>query len=274
MINSEQIFQTKKRQKALAYTLGICALMLLLFFLISWKDAPPAPPVVEDLLEINLGNDDEGFGMEQPLIKGEMSPNTEVPTPQPNAVVEDVESTVIPDDYAAPEAAPVRKAEKKVVVKKEATNKTPVQPAVKPTPKPKSVYNGPGSGSGNGADKDNGYTMQGNKPGGTGDAGSPSGNPDSYGNTSGGKVGGPRVIRGSRKILSYPSFTGNLAKATIYADIKVSPSGTGTFIKLVRPSTSFASGYASAITGYLRNIKFNTDDDDGVVTVQFNFNVN
>jgi hypothetical protein len=229
---------------------------------------------VEDLLEINIGNDDEGFGMEQPLIKGEMSPNTEAPTPQANYIPEDVESTVTPDDNAAPNAAPVRKAEKKVVVQKEAASKTPVLPTTKPVQKPKNVYNGPGSGSGNGADRDNGYTMQGNNKNGSGDAGSPSGNADSYGNTPGGKVGGPRVIRGNRKIISYPSFTGNLAKATIYADIKVSPTGAGTLIKLVRPSTSFSSGYATEIRGFLRNIKFNAADEDGVVTVQFNFNVN
>ncbi len=268
----QQQFNRRKNQKALAYTTGICGIILLLFIIIGWKTEPPAPPVVQDLLEINLGNDAEGFGEEQPLVKGEMGQNTEVPIPQPS-MAREVPTDVIPDDNAQADAAPVIKPEKAVPKTTKQPNTVTTANVPKAAPKPKLVYNGPGSGTGNGATTDNGYTMQGNNPGGKGDAGSPTGNPDSYGNTPGGKVGGPRVIRGNRRIVSFPSFTGDLAKATIYADIKVAPSGIGTLIKLVKPSTSFNSGYANAISGYLRNIKFNTDDDDGLVTVQFNFNV-
>ncbi len=274
--DQQKEFTRIKNRKALAYTAGICAVILLLFILISWKDAPPAPPVAQDLLEINLGNDAEGFGEEQPLVKGEMGKNEETPVVQPNQVKEDVPTEVIPDENAASDAAPVRKPEKVIPKLKKEPNTvtTPAPVTPKPAPKPKLVYNGPANGKGNNAATDNGYTMQGNKPGGKGDAGSPTGNPDSYGNTPGGKVGGPRVIRGNRRITSFPSFTGDLAKATIYAEIKVTANGSGTFIKLVKPSTSFNSGYANAISGYLRNIKFNAGDEESTVTVQFNFQVN
>jgi hypothetical protein len=70
-------FESKKNRKALMYTTIICGVLLVLFFLISWKIVPPTVPVVEDLIEINLGNNDEGFGEEQPLIKGEMAPSDE-----------------------------------------------------------------------------------------------------------------------------------------------------------------------------------------------------
>ena len=52
---------------------------------------------------------------------------------------------------------------------------------------------------------------------------------------------GPRVTRGDRRIVSSYSFEGDLAKATIYADIKVSPDGVGTFENFARGSSSTSS---------------------------------
>ncbi len=247
-----------------------------MFVLISWTDNPPSPPVVEDLIEINLGNNEEGFGEEQPLIKGEMSPSQEatVVPKQVAAAQEEPEEKVTPDDNAEEDAAPVTKSVKATPKVTKPTTTAPVTVPVPKPQKPKITYNGPGSGGGNNATEDNGYKSQGNKPGATGDAGDPSGNKDSYGNTPGGKVGGPRVTSGNRKVIRYYSFTAELKKATIYAQIKVSPSGQGTFVKIVKPSTSFDQAYANAISGYLRNMQFDKAADESVVTVQFNFTVN
>ncbi len=269
-------FESEKNRKALIYTAVICGLLMLMFVLISWTDNPPSPPVVEDLIEINLGNNEDGFGEEQPLIKGEMSPSQEatVVPKQVAAAQEEPEERVTPDDNAEEDAAPVTKP---VKAAPKVTNPTTTAPVTVPVPKPqkpKITYNGPGSGSGNNATEDNGYKSQGNKPGGTGDAGDPSGNKDSYGNTPGGKVGGPRVTSGNRKVIRYYSFTAELKKATIYAQIKVAPSGQGTFLKIVKPSTSFDQAYANAINGYLRNMQFDKAADESIVTVQFNFTVN
>ena len=77
-------FESEKNRKALMYTLMICGALLLMFFLISWKVMPPTPPLVQDLIEINLGNNEEGFGEEQPLIKGERSQaQEEIVQPRP-----------------------------------------------------------------------------------------------------------------------------------------------------------------------------------------------
>ena len=269
-------FESEKNRKALIYTALICGLLLLMFILISWKDNPPALPVVEDLLEINLGNNEEGFGEVQPLIKGERSPSQEatVVPRQTAAAQHDNEEKVTPDDNAEADAAPVNKPIKATPKVTKPTTTTPVTiPAPKPQ-KPKITYNGPGNGGGNNTTEDNGYKSQGNKPGATGDAGDPSGNKDSYGNTPGGKVGGPKVTSGNRKVIRYYSFTAELKKATIYAQIKVAPSGQGTFIKIVKPSTSFESSYADAISGYLRNMQFDKAAEESIVTVQFNFTVN
>ena len=78
MLNSQPMtkeleFESEKNKKAFLYTAIICGILLLLFILISWKVMPPSIPIVQDLMEINLGNNDEGFGEKQPLIKGERS---------------------------------------------------------------------------------------------------------------------------------------------------------------------------------------------------------
>ena len=269
-------FESQKNRKAFIYTSIICISLLLLFILISWKVMPPAIPVVQDLIEINLGNSEEGFGEEQPLKKGNRTPSVEnIPVPKQAAARPAEEEKVNPDDNAEENAAPVTKPIKN-------TPKTRIEkaavPVVAPAPKPqkpKITYNGPGNGpAGNNPTTDNGYTYQGNKPGGKGDNGDPNGNKDSYGNTPGGKVGGPKVTRGNRKIIRYYSFTGELAKATIYAIIKVSPAGQGKFIGFDKGSTSRSQSYATAISDYLRTMQFDKAADESTVTVQFNFNVN
>ena len=56
-MNSKQIFEVQKNRKAFTYTLLICGVLLLLFIIVRWKVQPPTQPVVQDLIEINLGND-------------------------------------------------------------------------------------------------------------------------------------------------------------------------------------------------------------------------
>lgn len=275
MTSWEKAFESEKNRKALTYTVIICAVLLLMFFLISWKNSPPPPPPQEELIEINLGNNEDGLGEEQPLIKGEMSPSQEatvVPRQQTAAPRQD-DDAVTPEDNAEENAAPVVKTVKATPKVTKPATPAPVTPAPKPQ-KPKITYNGPGNGNGNNATEDNGYRMQGNNPNGKGDAGDPTGNKDSYGNTPGGKIGGPKVISGSRKVIRYYSFTSDMKKATIYAQIRVSPAGKGTFMRIVKPSTSFDQGYANAIAGYLRNMDFDKAAEESTVTVQFNFTVN
>lgn len=287
-VSMHATFEAEKNKKAFTYTIIICGILLVLAYIISWPiHLPPSPPVItQDLLEINLGNNQQGFGREQPRIKGERSPARETAA-QPkkaSATKEEPAKDIQPDENAQKDAAPVTKPEKvipktKNIATQPATqplktnNSSPVVAPASPKPqKAKITYNGPGNGTGNGATDDNGFRNQGNKPGGKGDAGDPSGKPDSYGNTPGGKSGGPRVI-GNRKIIKYYSFTGDLDKATVYATVKVSPSGTGTFIAFGKNSTTRAQAYANAIVQYLKNVQFDRSNDESTVIVQFNFNV-
>ncbi len=279
-------FEAEKNKKAFTYTALICGVMLLLAFFITWPILAPTAPVAQDLLEINLGNNNEGYGEEQPLIKGEMAPRQEQPAPQPqqSAAKAEPAKDIQAEDDAEEDAAPVTKAVKSVkqpteVVKQAVTkpvttaSTAPVTaPAPKPQ-KPKVTYAGPGNGSGNGATEDNGYKYQGNKPGGTGDAGDPSGKPDSYGSTPGGKVGGLRVSKGDRTIRNNYIFMADLPKATINAIIRVTPDGKGSYVSMDKGSTSSDSRYVDRIRSYLPNIQFSKSDHTSLVTVPFNFKV-
>jgi hypothetical protein len=278
-------FEIQKNTKAFSYTALICALFLAIAILYTWPLQIPPMPVAQDLIEINLGNEKEGMGDIQPLVKGDPAP--EIPQQQSmekSAATHDEPAKDIQTDENDKEAAPVTKPikpnneaknlAKETVTKPVKTNNT--VPVVNPNPTPPKpkipLYKGGNGTGGNGADQDNGYKNQGNKPG-NGDNGSPNGNPDSYGSTPNGKIGGRPKVIGDRKIVRYYSFTGDLEKATIYAIVKVSPEGTGTFAGFGRNSSTTARAYANSIVDYMRNIKFDKSDHESTVTVQFNFNI-
>lgn len=245
----------------------------------------PHIPAIQDLIEINLGNEKEGMGDVQPMVKGDPAPDVPEPSSQKSvAVYEPPAKEIQADENDEKDAAPVTKPlkpknEAKVIAKEpitkpvKTTNTVPVVNPIPAPPKPKiALYKGGNGNGGNGADQDNGYKNQGYKPG-NGDNGSPKGNPDSYGNSPGGKVSGPRVTSGDRKIIRYYSFTGDLEKATIYAVIRVSPDGKGTFAGFARNSSTTSRAYADAISRHLPNIQFDKSDHESTVTVQFNFTV-
>ena len=264
-------FESEKNRKAFIYTTIICGAILLIALLVSWQLPQHPPQILQDLIEINLGNDDEGMGEVQPLIKGEKSPSSANAEQQQTAAAKNETAEEIKtDDNTDNESAPVNKPVKTTT--KVNTPAVVVAPAPKPQ-KPKIAgYNGPQGGTGNGATEDNGYKYQGNKPGGKGDAGSPNGKPDSYGNSPGGKSGKAlRVSKGDRTIVNNYIFMGDLPRATINAVIKVSPEGRGTFVTFDKGSTSADAKYATAIRGYLPHIEFSKSDHESTVTVPFNF---
>ena len=85
---------------------------------------------------------------------------------------------------------------------------------------------------------------------------------------------GTEIIRRDEiRLLEDTDGDGYADKATVYATVKVSPSGAGTFIGFGKNSTTRAQAYANAIIQYLRNVQFDKSNDESTVTVQFNFNV-
>jgi hypothetical protein len=281
-------FETEKNRKAFIYTISICLALLLFAFLIKWTNFPPTQALAADLMEINLGNNEEGFGKVQPLIKGQMSPEVQAPVQAKQAAqtkTQAAEETAQPDDNAEEDAAPVTKTEKPVkkpnpsvtpVVKQPVKNINPV-PVIAPAPKPQkpiATYKGPGNGKGNGATEDNGYQYQGNKPGGKGDAGDPSGKPDSYGNTPGGRSG-VSVTKGVRPLnLGQLRFEDDFNEnAKVYLDVKYNAAGVFTASSISKGTTTSNSTIIGIAKRKAAGLKFPTSDDGGVSTILFNFKV-
>ena len=280
-------FEAEKNKKAFAYTIVICGTLLLLAFLISWPILQPPTPIAQELLEINLGNNEEGMGEIQPLIKGEMAPPQEVSPPAASNESPKPEETkeIKPEENAEVNAAPVAKTEKKILKKKieikpekkvvKKIKNTPIIAPPSPKPaKPKLTYNGPGSGKGNGATEDNGYQFQGNKPGGKGDAGDPSGKPDSYGNSPGGKTGvsvtkGVRPLN-MRDLRFEDDFNEN---AIVFLDIKYSASGNFISSVIAKGTTTSKSSIIGIAKRKAAELKFPTSVDGGISTVVFNFKI-
>ena len=101
------------------------------------------------------------------------------------------------------------------------------------------MYKGGNGNGGNGATEDNGYRNQGYKPG-NGDAGSPDGNPDAYGNSPGGRSG-VSVVRGlsGQKTDSFPNMTDDFNEnAKVYVDIKVNGAGKVADAGIARGTTT------------------------------------
>ena len=130
-------------------------------------------------------------------------------------------------------------------------------------------YAGGNGKGGNNQDSYNNVKDQG-IAGGKGDQGVANGsiNGKSYTGT-----GGPFVTKGDRHVTKVYSFNGDVEAATIYAEIEVSPSGTGRFVQIVKGSSSNDAKYKKAIIEYLTKISFNAADHSSVVTVKFKFEV-
>ena len=148
-------------------------------------------------------------------------------------------------------------------------NKTiPLPPAAKPKALMGKYAGGNGKG-GNNQDSYNNVKDQG-IAGGQGDQGVANGSIN-------GKVyagaAGPFVTKGDRHVTKVYSFNGDVEAATIYAEIEVSPTGSGRFIQIVKGSSSNDIKYKKAITEYLTKISFNTADHSSFVTVKFKFEV-
>lgn len=263
---------SEKNKKALLYTLLVYAVLLLFFFIIRWQNQNPAPTPVQDLIEVNLGNNFNGDGDEQPLVKGKQTISKEENASDGEKYTKQ-DDPVTTDDHQNDGASIIKSNDRKASDAK--TNKGLNNSDNSSSNKrPKITYNGPIKGkNGNNDKEDNGYKYQGNAKNKKGDNGDPKGDKDSYGDTPGGKKGGPKVIRGNRRIIDHYQFEGDLNKATVYANIKVSPSGRGRFVSFEKGSTTRSQAYANAINNYLNKMQFNKSDEESLITVEFIFDV-
>ena len=284
MINIADLnFERNKNLKALSYTVIILGALFLFFVLMSWTLPLTPPPPVDEGVEVNLGNSDQGFGTVAPQIPGEPAeeqqtnynpPPSQQAQAETNPEVADNNEADAPVIHTSPkpekkkEIAPVNNENKKATVKT-VTNPTPAPP------KPKAVYAGGKntSNSGNNADSYNNSRNQG-IAGGNGDQGKPNGNPnsDSYTGNGGSGSAGISITRGlqGRRIASAARFQDQYKYGgKVSVDITVDENGTVTSAH-VKPGSPFADLNAIA-ERRARQLKFNKGNtpQTGTITIVF-----
>ncbi|HMH21574.1 MAG TPA: hypothetical protein VK563_07355 [Puia sp.] len=286
-------FESQKNWKASSYTALICGLLLILLIYVSWTLPVQVPPVVEDGIEVNLGNSDQGLGTDQPYLPGKPSAeDKEKYTPPKQAVVEKEPVKDVETDDANKEEAPVIK--KAVVTKPNATKlptkevvktkvtrpvKQPETTPVPPKPKPKAVFHGV-NGNGTGGNDADSYKPGGNQgvAGGHGDQGAPGGDPKSNNYTGGGHGNsGVSISRGlsGRHITGLPSFTDDFNQnAKVAVDIHVDATGQVIEADYQPRGSTTSDGEMKAIAlRKARQVKFNGGGDESVGTIIFNFKI-
>lgn len=287
----------QKNIKAATWTGVICGAILLLCFLVSWTTPLPDPEPVDEGIEVNLGNSDQGLGDIAPMLPGPPSDEEEeVNTPPKTQITQADDAKEIETDDNDKEAPPavvpkpaVKKPEAKELPKKE--NTTPVKtsdpkPVIadnpKPAPTPKATYKG-GTASGTGGNDADTWNNSRNQgiAGGKGDQGKAGGNPDSDSYTGNGGSGksGVSISRGlqGRRISRLPSFQDDFNEnAKVAVDIKVD--GAGNVISASfqpKGSTTSDANMRAIALQKAKQIKFSgaANGEESLGTIIFNFKV-
>ncbi len=282
--------EAKYRSQAWMITGAVAGVIILLLLFLRWK-----LPVFEQIaqepgieVELNLPPEPEpetqydgGGGGGNPVqASGPAGIANHVP-PTPGEDSRDIEED--PDKSTPAIVKPVTPKPTATKINEiKSVVKTEPKPIVEtPAPKvPKAVLGKTTTGTGRGGGAAEDYDRPGGRGNGSGvgngnGTGGGSGNGNGGGNGTGSGTGsGPKVTRGDRKIVRYYSFEGDLDKAVVYANISVSPDGTGKFISIAKGSSNSSNAYKQAIMQYLQNIRFDKADHESMLTVQFNFRVN
>jgi len=66
-------FESQKNARAGTFTGLVIGLLILVFFIVSWTIPTIPPPPIDQGIEVNLGNSDQGLGDIAPQIPGEPS---------------------------------------------------------------------------------------------------------------------------------------------------------------------------------------------------------
>ena len=286
-------FESRKNTQASAITLGFAAFLLALMFLLKWAVPVVQHPPVEQgiLVDLNIPEEElepptkaTGGGGGGNPVQATGPAGAAPPAPAQPGTEDDAKD--VEEDPNEKETPPILKPDNpKPTATKINENKSPVKTEPKPDPlppappKPKAVAGKTltGNGKGGGAVED--YDRSGGSGTGSG-VGKGSGYGGGSGTGSGGGKGsgtgrgsGPRVSSGDRSVIGNYSFTADLDKATIYAFVKVSPSGEGEFVGIAKGSTATSAGYKNDIIKNLRSMRFNKSDHESMVTVEFKYRV-
>lgn len=280
---AELNFERNKNIRALAYTVGIIAILFLLFVLWKWSVPIMQKPLADMGVEVNLGNSDEGLGDVPPQIPGPPAEEQQTnynPPPSQQAEAETQAEVAENDEKDVPEIHTSPKPEKKKEVAKvnNPVKKAATKPVTNPTPappKPKAVYAG-GSSKTSGGNNADSYTKSNNQgiAGGQGDQGKANGNvnSDSYTGNGGTGSAGISISRGlqGRRLAGGARFQDQYKYGgKVSVDVTVDENGTVTNAK-VKPGSPFADLNSIAVKRAYQ-LKFNkgTATQTGTITIVF-----
>ena len=199
--------------RALAWTVGIHILILLLCLLVKYSAPPEAPPMEELGMEVNLGTSEDGWGTEQPEEPGDPADaSPTIASLAGGATADDIEP-LRADEADAPEVPPAttpartRRDQRPTPTSTRATSVQ--QPSNnRPTTvqqRPRYVYTGGTGPGGNGGQTTTPGGAEGNTSG-SGDRGVPGGTPgaSNYEGSPGQGTGGIGHTLSGRRVIAPP----------------------------------------------------------------------
>ncbi len=256
-------------KKALAWTVGVHALLLLLFILLSYNVTPPPPVTQDGGLEVNLGTSDNGSGNDQPQSTKDPAAYQASVVYKPVAAKSNIPKDIVrTTETDAPDVDNTKKSVKTPPVPATA------KPVEKPKPQEKPKYLMPGSTGqgGNSAAQNVKGTSEGNTTG-PGDRGVPGGTPGAanYTGIPGSGNGGIRHKLTGRNI-SPDKFTAEFHEGGKVV-IRVTVDKAGNIISKTVVSSS-SSELKNIALSKLANAKFSPSDGSepeqhGLITINF-----
>ena len=249
--------------KALSWTIGVHALLLLLFFF--WRYTLPAQPatIQEYGMEVNLGTSDDGLGSAQPQDPEDPSNAAAAShhTSGGTAALPDMEKSE-DDDNPAVNTADKRSASAQINPDIKRGNQNPLQ-ARQTTQRQQSgkyVYAGANGKGGNGAIALVPGGAEGNTHG-NGDRGVPHGTPGApnYTGTPGNGTGGIAFSLSGRKMVGFPDKSAEFREGGKVV-IRVTVNKAGAVVNSNILSTSNSELSAIALRK-VRSVRFNKSED-------------
>jgi hypothetical protein len=280
-------FEKEKNLKAGGYTILILSIIITLLLIISWKSPAKDEVLLDEGIEVNLGNSDFGLGDIPPMVPGDPAPEAGEPvasspksSPPPPEPVSSEDDSNDPDAVNVPRKPVVTSPKPKPVTNQTVSNTKPKpEPPAPAPPKPKATMGNYAGGEGTGGNSQDAFNNVRNQgvAGGQGDQGKANGNinSDNYKGDGGTGKSGVAITKGltGRRIITFPSFEDDFNEnAKIAINLRVDENG-----KVL--SAEYSTAGSTSSNGKLKDIarkkamqlKFNPGEGESIGTVVFNF---
>lgn len=279
MTNRDQ--NSSVNPKALAWTVGVHALLILLFVLVYYT-VPASAPVDEMGIEVNLGTSNEGYGTEQPMDMEDPAPDAADVSAARNEQAEEEgsRSLVTHDEPDAPEVrnAPVTRGSNRSlsqtppVSRSRNTTQTTNNTQRQQQQRPRYVYSGGTGRGGNSASANMPGGNEGNTSG-NGDRGVPGGTPGAgnYEGSPGTGTGGINHTLSGRSIFAPPMQADFREGGKVVIRVTVNREGTIVSKQVVSAANSELRGIALQKLSKVRFNKSASAPEEQFGTITFVF---